>query len=168
MRALLVYESMFGNTQRIAKAIAAGLSSIVDVTVTDVAHAPALLPADIEAIVVGGPTHAFSMSRPQTRQQAAARGAHGDVADRGIREWLAGLPAEHEQLPFVAFDTRVDMPLVPGAASHSASRFARKHGFHVLEPQSFLVEGYEGPLVDGELERAQSWGEGLARVLTGD
>jgi hypothetical protein len=62
-------------------------------------------------------------------------------------------------------DTR---PLMPGAASHSASRLARKRGFRVLEPQSFLVHGYEGPLVEGELDRARSWGEGLARVFSGE
>lgn len=86
----------------------------------------------------------------------------------GIREWLQALPPQGRPLLFVAFDTRVDMILIPGAASRSASRAARRHGFQVLEPESFYVEGYEGPLVEGEVERAHRWGEGLARVFTGE
>lgn len=169
MKVLVVYESMFGNTERIAQAIAEGLSTVVDVTTTDVVRAPAQIPDDVKALVVGGPTHAFSMSRLTTRQQASTtHGADAAAVGRGIREWLAELPAPDDPPVFVAFDTRVDMPLVPGAASRSATRFARKHGFHVLQPRSFLVEGYEGPLVDGEIERARSWGEGLGRVFSGE
>lgn len=168
MSVLLIYESMFGNTQRIAAAIASGMSSVITVTTTEVTKAPAELPGEVHALVVGGPTHAFSMSRPRTRAQAAAQGAHAGAAVTGIREWLTALPVPQTNIMFVAFDTRVDMPLMPGAASRSATRLARKHGFRVLEPRSFLVEGYEGPLVEGELDRARDWGEGLARVFSGE
>jgi hypothetical protein len=68
---------------------------------------------------------------------------------------------------FAGFDTRVDMPLLPGAASRAATKLARKHGFDVLDPASFLVEGYEGPLVEGQLELARDWGHGLTEQLAG-
>lgn len=168
MRIQLVFESMFGNTKQIAEAVAAGMAGVAEVAVDDVAQAPHELPENVAALVVGGPTHAFSMSRLSTRREAAGRGApEGDVPV-GIREWMQVLADPGHPLVFVAFDTKVDMPLLPGAASHSATRYARKRGFHVLEPQSFLVEGYEGPLVDGELERARRWGEGIGRVITGE
>lgn len=168
MRIQLVFESMFGNTKQVAEAVADGMSGVAEVTVDDVAEAPRELSADVAALVVGGPTHAFSMSRLSTRREAAGRGAaEGDVPI-GIREWMQALPDPGHPVVFVAFDTKVDMPLMPGAASHSATRYARKRGFRVLEPQSFLVEGYEGPLVEGELERARRWGEGVGRVITGE
>lgn len=167
MRALVVFESMFGNTHRIADAIADGMADGADVTIVDVADAPAQVPADVDLLVVGGPTHAFTMSRLATRRGAARRGgAYSDVP-AGLREWLHALHPATPACTFAAFDTRVDMPLLPGAASHSATRVARKRGFRVLEPASFLVEGYEGPLVDGQLERAREWGHGLTEQLAG-
>jgi hypothetical protein len=167
MRALVVYESMFGNTRRIADAIADGMADGSDVSVFDVADAPQRVPDDVDLLVVGGPTHAFSMSRLATRRDAARRGgAYTDVPE-GLREWLHALPAPTSACAFAAFDTRVDMPLLPGAASHSASRVARKLGFQVVDVTSFLVEGYEGPLVDGQLQRAREWGHGLTEQLAG-
>lgn len=48
---------------------------------------------DIDLVVVGGPTHAFSISRPQTRADAVEKGAQKGAAETGIRKWLAALPA---------------------------------------------------------------------------
>lgn len=168
MRALVVYESMFGNTHRIAAAIADGMSDGADVALTDVAQAPPAIPVDVDLVVVGGPTHVFSMSRDATRREAARRGGGVTDADKGIREWLEALAATDRPIPFAAFDTRVDdMALLPGAASHAATRIARKLGFKTEEPMSFLVKGYEGPLVDGELDSAREWGHGLTEQLAG-
>ncbi|MBD8013051.1 flavodoxin family protein [Microbacterium sp. Re1] len=162
MRALVVYETMFGNTRKIAEAIADGMRDSAHVDLVEVTDAPDDISDAVDLLVVGGPTHAFSMSRYSTRQEAAHRG--GRVADlpRGIRDWLSDLPSGESKPIFVAFDTRVDMPLMPGAASRSATRAARRKGFtHTAAPESFLVEGYEGPLVDGELDRARQWGHSL-------
>lgn len=167
MRALVVYESMFGNTGKIASAVADGMADGADVSVVNVVDAPAVLPGDVDLLVVGGPTHVFSMSRVSTRRSAARRGAAYTDLPEGIREWLQALPAAPSACTFAAFDTRVDMPLLPGAASHAATRQAKKLGFTVLEPASFLVEGYEGPIVAGQLERARDWGHGLTEHLAG-
>jgi flavodoxin len=67
MRALVVYESMFGNTQAIANAIVQGLSGRMRVEALEVGVAPATIDDDVALLVVGGPTHAFGLSRPQTR-----------------------------------------------------------------------------------------------------
>ncbi|MGB3375410.1 MAG: flavodoxin domain-containing protein [Microbacterium sp.] len=161
MKALVVYESMFGNTRRIAEAIAAGLAEHAQVETVDVAHAPVGVPPDIDLLVLGGPTHAFSMSRDTTRQDAVRRGASTDDARTGIRDWIGGLPSTGS-LRFAAFDTRVDIPLLPGSAAKAATRVAERHGFRVAEPESFRVKGYEGPLIDGEIARAAAWGRDLA------
>src|SRR5690606_4593365 len=134
MRALVVYESMFGNTRQVAMAVADGMADGADVTVTDVADAPDRVPDDVELVGVGGPTHAFSMSRAPTRQDAVRQGGAMADAATGIREWLHALPAPTRPCSFAAFDTRVDMPLLPGAASRAASRVARKLGFSMIDP----------------------------------
>ncbi|HET8928351.1 MAG TPA: flavodoxin domain-containing protein [Microbacterium sp.] len=167
MRALVVYESMFGNTRQVAEAIADGMADGAEVTITDVADAPERVPDDVDIVVVGGPTHAFSMSRVPTRQDAIRQGGATADAATGIREWLTALPASTRPCTFAAFDTRVDMPLLPGAASRAASRVAKKLGFSMHDPASFLVHGYQGPLVAGQLERARSWGHGLTERLAG-
>lgn len=167
MRALVVYESMFGNTGKVASAIADGMADGADVTLLNVVDAPVELPADIDLVVVGGPTHAFSMSRTSTRRAAAQRGGAYTDLPEGIREWLDNLTRAPSACAFAAFDTRVDMPLLPGAASHAATRRARKLGFSVVDPASFLVEGYEGPLVPGQLQRAREWGHSLTEQLAG-
>jgi hypothetical protein len=167
MRALVIYESMFGNTGKVASAVADGMADGADVTLLNVVDAPSRVPGDIGLLVVGGPTHVFSMSRISTRRSAARRGGAYTDLPEGIREWLDSLKGAPHECAFAAFDTRVDMPLLPGAASHAATRRARKLGFSVIEPASFLVKGYEGPVASGELERARDWGHGLTEQLAG-
>ena len=92
MRALVVFESMFGNTEKIAAAIGEGLATRMPVDVVEVGIAPLDIDADTVLLVVGGPTHAFGMSRPQTRQDAVkqAGGTPGPLVEGELsraREW---------------------------------------------------------------------------------
>ena len=73
MHALVVFESMYGNTRAIAEAIAAGLSTRMSVEVKEVGVAPEMIGEDVALLVVGGPTHAHGMSKPETRHTAAER-----------------------------------------------------------------------------------------------
>jgi flavodoxin len=75
MRAVVVYESMYGNTHLVADAIGAGLSTAFDVTVVPVSQASRAVMADAGLVVVGGPTHAHGMSRaaPPVRQRSKRR-----------------------------------------------------------------------------------------------
>lgn len=165
--ALIVYESMFGNTEQIAEQIGEGLRTIADVRLIRVDQAPANLPADLDLLVVGGPTHAFSMSRASTRDSASTQGHVVMPRETGIREWLDGV--RHDQgAPLVAtFDTRVTkVKKLPGSAAKAAGKVLRRHHFEPLvQPTSFFVEDSLGPLAEGELERARSWGEELASRL---
>jgi len=167
MRALVVFESMFGNTEKIAVAIGEGLATQLSVDVVEVGTAPTDIDADTILLVVGGPTHAFGMSRPQTRQDAAKQ-AGGEVVSksRGIREWLVAVTGS-APVSAVAFDTRVSRGWVPGSAGRAAQRRLRGKGFGTAgEPTSFYVESTLGPLLEGELSRARQWGERLAAPVT--
>ena len=160
MRALVVYESMWGNTERIARAVADGIGGARTLEVNAVSDTDL---EDLDLLVVGGPTHAFAMTRPATRQDAVARGAAAGPGDRGIREWLAELP-EDLVVPVATFDTRLDaVRALPGSAARGARRELRRHHHgDVIRARSFYVKDTAGPLVEGELQRAAQWGAQLA------
>ena len=165
MRALVVFESMFGDTETIARAIAEGLSSGMRVDVVDVATRPRV-EGDVDLLVVGGPTHAFGMTRASTRQDAVRQGGRAAAADIGLREWLDEL-APTGFADAAAFDTRINKRFIPGSAARGAGDLLRRHGFRlVVPPESFRVTGTPGPLVDGEEDRARGWGHALATSLT--
>ena len=163
---LVVVESFWGNTRAVADAVARGLGDAV--TVLEVAEAPATLPADVGLLVVGGPTHAFSMSRPGTREDAEKRGAP-DHPTRGIREWLEEI-APTKDLEVATFDTRVTkVRKLPGSAARAAAKEVRhRHLGRLLASESFYVDGIEGPLLAGELDRAEAWGARLTGLVRGE
>ena len=161
MSTLVVYESMWGNTRTVAEAVAEGIGS--DVRVVPAVDAPVPVPDDVDLLVVGGPTHAFSLPRPSTRVDAIAKGAPADTAERGVREWLGQLrPAEH--LDVATFDTRVvSVRHLPGSAARAAGKeVRRRHVGRLVGTLSFYVHDMDGPLIEGEVERARAWGESLA------
>lgn len=170
MRALLVYESMFGNTERLAEAVARGLGLRLEVSTANLAHDVAPDPAGFDLLVIGAPTHALSLPVPDTRRQAAAQVDTEIEADRGVREFLATLPGGADR-PVATFDSRHRrMRYLPGSAARAAARMLDKAGWRTLvPPQNFYVGGMTGPLLPGELDRAEDWGEQLGRlaVLTG-
>jgi flavodoxin len=167
MKALVVYESMWGNTESVARGIAAGLGEFADVEVADVAAGPVELGPDVELIVAGGPTHAFSMTRANTRADAVRQGARQGTVTTGLREWLDGLPSGQRTPKVATFDTRADkVRHLPGSAAKSAARAARRHGFAAAAAaESFYVRDVGGPLLDGELDRATAWGRHLGRSI---
>jgi hypothetical protein len=138
MRALVVVESVFGNTRRIAEAITSGLSVQADVRIVDVAEAPMWLEGT-DLVVVGGPTHAFGMTRPSTRQGAARQtGGRVTAAEIGLREWLSALPTGTGDA--AVFDTRVIRPRRPGASRGAARRLKRKGYRLITRPATFRVK----------------------------
>jgi hypothetical protein len=179
MRAVVVYESMFGNTHVIADAIGKGLSQglepVDNVVVVPVVEAGRERLGDADLLVVGGPTHFHGMSRTRTRKWAAsiAQGPKNDlVLDRdaqgpGVRDWLASLGHGHTKV--AAFDTRFKGPAVlRGRASRTLSRKLRRHGFEVVAtPESFFVT-LQTHLEPGEEARAREWGKRLAASVVSD
>ena len=167
VRAMVVYESMFGHTEEVAHAIAASLpSDLVDVL--EVGAAPVVIASDVELLVVGGPTHAFSMSRPETRADAQRQSGRPNVSERfGVREWLDLVDID-PVVQTASFDTHVEHPKMLrhiGSAAAAISRTLDDVGLRACsEPEHFWVKATLGPLADGQLDRARAWGAGLRPV----
>lgn len=165
MQALVVHESMFGNTAHVADAVADGLRAAgLEVSTVEVGEAPTAF-RDLDLVVVGAPTHAFGLSRPSTRedaaQKAAERGEDLTSAGIGLREWIEEVePAAG--VAVAAFDTRVRRPRLPGSAARAARKRLRARGLRAVDPPTtFWVDGMFGPLLPGEEERARDWGTDL-------
>lgn len=141
MRAVVVYESRWGNTREIAESVASGLARHAEVTVVDVDASPAVVLDDVDLIVAGGPTQA-----------------------ERLRTWLERLPAPATPKAVAVFDTRLGITRpVPSSAGRKLAALMTTHGYEVIsEPHSFYVRGHRGPLEPGERGRAALWGERVA------
>jgi hypothetical protein len=173
MRALVTFESVYGNTRAIAEAVGEGLGSADDVSVVAQDELTPELTAEAELVVVGAPTHMHglptSMSRKMAAQASEEEGVEVDPsaqAGPGIRAWLSEQSGQGR--PAGAFDTRIDKsPALTGSAARGIGKRLRRAGFELaVQPESFFVEDSEGPLADGELERAREWGSTLAAQVT--
>ena len=171
MTALVLYESMFGNTRRIAEAIGDGLAQYGAVRVGSIAAAGGDLSVG-DLVVVGAPTHAHSLPRATSREEAA-RWAHdpeqhleleADADASGVREWIGSL--DSTPWKWVAFGTRLDIPRIfAGDASAAIERRLHHLGSRpVADSECFLVDT-KNVLVEGELERARAWGAELGRTV---
>lgn len=164
MRALVVYESIFGNTRQIAEAIGDGLRAEFEVEVSEVGKA-GRLPDGVDLVVVGGPTHAWGMSRGVSRSAAMeqARQHHTEPVSSGIgvRDWLEGLKQAERVEMAAAFDTAIRKigPIPSGSAARGAASRLEALGYRLIdEPEQFFVKDADGPLEEGERERARAWG----------
>jgi len=144
---LVIYGSQYGNTQRIARAIASGLESDHHVRVLPAAAASDLTGDGIDLLFVGAPTQMRGL------RLLAAPFLDG-LAERGF----SGTPA-------ATFDTRMDLGPQTLESSVIADRLVESGCRLVAKPQSFLVLGLEGPLAGGEEARASAWGYAVARSL---
>jgi hypothetical protein len=158
MKTLIVVESQFGNTRAVAEAIARGVAVSSIVEVVDVAAAPGILD-DVDLLVIGGPTHAFSMSRPQTRAASHEEGGAGTT--RGVREWIASTPAPIPVSRVAVFGTKQGHHRWSGSAATSAAAAIRRRATAVAAVEDFFVTAKQGPLEEGETERAAAWGRAL-------
>jgi hypothetical protein len=171
MDALIVYESMFGNTRRLAEAIADSLETAgVDVTTAPAREAPSDL-SDYQLVVVGAPTHAHSLPRPKSRTEAAQWAAdptkeltlEAEAGSPGVREWLEGVSLVGSPR-FAVFSTRVDIPRIfSGDACTAIAKGLRRRLADVDARADFLV-GLDSNLLDGEVDRAREWAGSLTPV----
>ena len=178
MRSVVVYESMYGNSHRVADLIGSALEEFGTVSVVPVCEATDELVASAELVVVGGPTHAHSLSTRTSRASALESAKKSDIKhpdaplsmdphwqDIGIRDWLRTSAPGHGQLA-AAFDTRLQARAVlTGRASRVISRRLARHGYELIaEPESFLVDS-QTRLLDSEAQRATHWAKGLATSI---
>ncbi len=144
MKALIVYDSVYGNTEKIAKAIGGAIIGEVKVLRVDEANPSELKTIDL--FIVGSPTQ-------------------GGRPTPAIRDFLNKVPEPSLQgINVAAFDTRISTKLV-GAFGYAAGRIAGnlkgKGGTLIASPEGFFVKSTKDPLREGELERAAVWAKGI-------
>jgi len=159
MKALIIYDSMFGNTEKVAQAMATALAAKTEAIARRVGEvAPAEL-AGLNLLIVGSPTQGF--------QPTAS-----------VKKLLAAIPNQGlEGVKVAAFDTRIAVETVNSraltfmvnlfgyAAKPIANRLQKKGGTLIAPPEGFIVNGKEGPLKEGELERAVQWAKQLTTAV---
>jgi hypothetical protein len=161
MKAVVVYESHFGNTAAVAKAVAEGIGPDALALNTDEATPERVQDADL--VVAGAPVIAFGLARDGMRDQIAAARSEGprrgDVSHPLLRNWLDRLPAGPRW--GAAFETRIWWS--PRGATGTIESSMKRSGYRMAaQAERFIVAGGYGPLRDGELERARAWGAKLA------
>jgi hypothetical protein len=142
MHALIVYESMYGNTRAVAEAVADGIGPGWTTTVRAV-HEAGAVPDDVDLLVVGGPTHMHGLSTALSRRMAAAAAkedaaklAPGATEEPGLRAWLRDL-AIRPGSSAAAFDTRGDArAAITGSAARGIARRLRHHGYGWSGPKA--------------------------------
>ena len=161
-KALIVVESYFGNTRAIAEAVTAGLlDGGAEAQVVDVSQAPSTLPADLDLLVLGAPTHNRGLPTATSRAKACEQAGSGE-ASHGIGGWLetTAIPASTGA---AAFDTVISKGWLSGSAAKAIAKALQRHqGRRTVSVRSFVVTASKGPLADGEKTDAHSWGRELA------
>jgi len=146
VKVLIVYDSVYGNTEKIAKAIGGAINSEVKVLHVNEANPSELKTIDL--FIVGSPTQ-------------------GGRPTPAIRDFLNKVPEPSLQgINVAAFDTRISTKLVwvfGYAAGRIAGNLKGKGGTLVSSPEGFFVKSSKGPLREGELERAAGWAKGLLK-----
>ena len=146
MKVLIVYDSVYGNTEKIARAIGEAVAASGEVKVVRAGEANASELASIDLLIVGSPTHG---GRPTAAVQ--------DLLNKLTQPSLKGIKV-------VAFDTRATSKfarIFGNAAGRIAGQLRKKGGVLIVSPEGFLVTGTKGPLKDGELQRAAAWAKGI-------
>jgi hypothetical protein len=165
MKSLVVYESFYGNTEAVARAIADGLARHGEAQVATVGSVDVAALEDVDLLVVGAPTHAWGLPRAKTRPQRST--SSSDSIPPLVREWLSALPTGGGRL-VAAFDTHSRGPrFLTGSAARGIDRRLRRRGWKkVAPPRSFAVMGPAGPLDSAEDIAAAAWGDELgSRVV---
>ncbi len=171
MKAIVVYESYWGNTASVAQAIAEGLGAGTRAMSTAEANEEAL--AGVGLIVAGSPIIAFSLPSEKTRNNMLAKPdkkapSPPDLSHPSMRTWLVDLPQAGESgegaaVRAAAFET--GFRLSPGGSAGKILRMLEEKGYRpIAKKQRFLVEASYGPMKEGELDRARAWGAELAKL----
>jgi len=144
MKSIVVYDSQYGNTEKIAKAIGQGLGP--DTRVVKVGEAKVADLGFYNLIIIGSPT--------QGGRHTAA-----------MKKFMDSIPSDAlKGKRLAAFDTRLKTVFVKmfgWAADRIEKSIKEKGGNSTAQPQGFFVKGAKGPLVDGELERAATWAKAI-------
>jgi flavodoxin I len=147
MKALVVYDSVYGNTEKIAQAVGEALNN--GTRVVRVGEAAPTELATLDLLIIGSPTQGGRPTKP-------------------MQDFLSRIPESAlKNVKVTSFDTRISTRLV-GIFGYAAGRILEalktRKGQIAAFPQGFFVQGTKGPLKEGELERAVSWAKGILEV----
>ena len=152
LKSLVVYDSMYGNTEKIARSIGSAITGDVKVLHVNEVNPPEL--ESIDLLIVGSPTQGFRPTKP-------------------VKTFIESIPGETVKgITVAAFDTRfaesdvgtalrILLKIGGYAAPHIGQALTKKGGNLAVPPEGFFVKGKEGPLKEGELERAATWAKGI-------
>jgi flavodoxin len=155
MQAVVVVESCFGNTSKVADAIVEGLRAAgAEVETFAAGSAPRRLSADL--VLVGAPTHNMGLPTSASRSQAVQKGA--TAATTGVREWIDRVEALNGRV--VTFATTTG-GMFAGSASKAIVKALKRRDIRAERGTDFTVKGTPGPLAERELDRARAWGSSL-------
>jgi flavodoxin I len=146
MKTLIVYDSVYGNTEKIARAIAEAIAPSGETKTLRAGEADTAELESLDLLIIGSPTHG---GRPTPAVQ--------DFLNKVTPQSLKDIKA-------AAFDTRATSKFAKifgNAAGRISGHLTKKGGIVVASPEGFLVTGTKGPLKEGELERAAAWAKGI-------
>lgn len=158
MKALVIYDTFFTNTEKIAQAVGKGMGTEKEVMVTKVDSVKPEMLEGLDFLIVGSPTRAFSPT----------------PATKSLIKNLSSVQLQGVKV--TAFDTRLPInEKTPGILRFLAGIFGyadkplldglkKKGGVQVVPTEGFLVTDSEGPLAEGELERATEWGKAIRKA----
>ncbi len=150
MNALVIYDSQYGNTERIAESIAEALRAFGRARTARASVAPLVELQEVDTLFLGCPTQGW---RPT----------------QAMRNFLENTPVEQLRGRSIAcFDTRFHRPrwLTGSAAAVMVKKLRQAGAPPFAPPESFFVVATEGPLEPGELERASEWARARAEQAT--
>ena len=160
IKMMVVYDSMYGNTEQIARAIGEALGSPAEVGVYRVGDVRPEQLAGLDLLVAGSPTQRFNA----TPALSSLLGSLPSDGLRGRRVSAFDTRLTLEEMKSMSSFLSLSAKLVGEtayAAKHIADAMKKKGGELVAPPQGFYVRGAEGPLLEGELERAAGWARQL-------
>ena len=160
MEVLVVYDSFFGNTERIARSIGDALGPPEDVGVLRIVDVRLEQLAGLKLLIVGSPTRAFSPS-PAIKKFLKSIPRDGL---KGIRVAAFDTRVTEEEIDSAVFILRIFVNIFGYAAKPISDRLVKKSGQLIAPPEGFFVKGTEGPLKEGELERASDWAKKILAI----
>jgi len=153
MKALVVYDSFFGNTERIARSIGNALGRPEDVGIIQVGNVRPEQLTGLKLLIVGSPTRAFRPS-PAVKNFLKSIPKNGL---NGVKVAAFDTRMTEEEINSAVFILRILVNIFGYAARPISDRLVKKGGELIAAPEGFFVHGTEGPLKEGELERASNW-----------
>ncbi|HUT45773.1 MAG TPA: flavodoxin family protein [Sedimentisphaerales bacterium] len=153
MKALVVYDSFFGNTEQIARSIGSSIGRPEDVGIIRVGNVKPEQLTGLKLLIVGSPTRAFRPT-PAIKNFLKSIPKNGL---KGVKVTAFDTRMTEEEINSSVFILRILVNIFGYAARPISDRLVKKGGEFIAPPEGFFVHGTEGPLIEGELERASEW-----------